>query len=295
MAHAIQLALSNPTLIVGAVFLAVAIQGRVSRARVQRFATRQSLRVTEANGNQVIRYLATTRRWRTVGLLVGLLVSQATQNLRLGRISTGDEWIIVFVGWFIGALVAEARVAQLAHGQLRAASLQPRRPQQYGHPVTWALVPGATTAALGVGAATALVGAAGWGRPDARWATTWLVAALMVAVTVRLGQHVVARRAQPHAAPELIAADDAIRSRSLHVLSGGGAALVVFMVLNQLGSLHLHEFRVGTVEVRESMIYTIRIFGAFITALAGWLVAVTTWMPAPGQPSDLPPAVRAGE
>jgi hypothetical protein len=35
---------------------------------------------------------------------------------------------MVFVGWFIGALVAEARVAQLAHGRVRGAARQPPPP-----------------------------------------------------------------------------------------------------------------------------------------------------------------------
>lgn len=64
------------------------------------------------------------------------------------------------------------------------------------------------------------------------------------------------------------------RTRPGAVLSGAGAALVLFMVLNQLGALHLHEFRIGTVEVRESMIYGIRVVGAF--AVAG---SVGSWRP----------------
>lgn len=78
------------------------------------------------------------------------------------------------------------------------------------------------------------------------------------------------------------------------MLSGAGAALVLFMVLNQLGALHLHEFRIGTVEVRESMIYGIRVLGAFAVAGFGWLVATLTRLPA-GPTSELPPAVRAGQ
>ncbi len=294
MARAVFFALLDPVLIVGVVVLAVAIQGRTSRARVQRFADRQLLRITEVNGGQVIRYLATTRRWRAAGVLAGLLVAQATEPLRWGRIDTGDEWVMIFAGWFIGALVAEARVAHLAHGRVRAASLQPRRPQQYVTAATWALVPAAAVVALAVAALTGLVGLLGWGEPGTRWATIGLGAALAVAAAVRLGQHVVARRAQPLAAPDLIAADDAIRSRSLHVLSGAGAALVLFMVLNQLGSLHLHEFRVGTVEVQESMIYGIRVWGAFAVAGFGWLMAIPNRLPA-GPSSELPPAVRAGQ
>jgi hypothetical protein len=128
-------------------------------------------------------------------------------------------------------------------------------------------------------ALTGLVGLLGWGNPGELWASIWLLTALAVAGAVRLGQHVIARRAQPLAAPDLIAADDAIRSRSLHVLSGAGAALVLFLVLNQLGSLHLHEFRIGTVEVRESTIYGIRILGAGAVAAFGGLVATMTFAP----------------
>src|SRR5688572_10623695 len=51
--------------------------GRVDRARVAKFASRQELPITVHNGQQVIGYLATTRRWRAFGLAAGLVVSVA--------------------------------------------------------------------------------------------------------------------------------------------------------------------------------------------------------------------------
>src|SRR5436190_15376687 len=49
--------------------------GPVARHRVALFARRQRLIITVANGEQVIRYLATTRRWRAAGIGGGLVIS----------------------------------------------------------------------------------------------------------------------------------------------------------------------------------------------------------------------------
>ena len=102
--------------------------GPVSRRRVETFAQRQQLTITPANKDQVIRYLATTRRWRVTGFLVGLFASRFV-GPQPGEISTGAEYITIFVGWFLGALVAEVGVAHPAQGPVPAASLRPRRPR----------------------------------------------------------------------------------------------------------------------------------------------------------------------
>jgi hypothetical protein len=257
--------------------------GQVSRARLERFADRQALTITAHNGEQVIRYLATTRRWRTAGFVGGLVVSQATQTQRLGEISPGTEWIIVVVGWLLGALIAEARVEHLRHGSVRSASLERRRPGRYLRPFAWALVPASGVVALATGAATAAAEVAGWAEPDWTWAGVWLAAALAVATTVRGVQHAVLRRPQPQAAADVIEADDAIRSRALHVLSGGGAALALLMVLNQIGSIH-------PIGVADSVIFGIRIVGALGVGLFGWFAATAIWAPPtraeqPGRPA----------
>jgi hypothetical protein len=245
-------------------------RGPVSRQRVDRFARRQQLTVTVDNGNQVIRYLATTRRWRVAGLVGGIAASQI--GAPEGTI-VNFNFVTIFAGWFLGALVAEVRVEHLAHGRVRAASLRPRRPEQYVARFAWALVPAAAVVAVATGAATAAAGALGWAEPNWTWAGVWLLVALTVAATVRAFQHVVLRRPQPLAAPDVIAADDAIRSRALHVLSGGGAALVLFLTLSLLANLR--PTAVGAQQVVGALIFV----SVFAIALLGWLVATSMWPP----------------
>jgi hypothetical protein len=254
---------------VGATYLG----GTVSRPRLERFASRQRLTITVDNGNQVIRYLATTRRWRVAGFIGGILGSQI--GAPPGTIIYFN-FITLFAGWFLGALVAEVRVAHLRYGPIRAASLQPRRPDRYIRRFAWWLVPAAALVAVATGAATAAADVLG--RADPAWwsAGGWLVAALLVALAVRLIQHAVLRRPQPLAAADVIAADDAIRSRSLHVLSGGGMALTLFMVLNQVGA-------VGPVATgADAAISDLKVTGTFVVAVAGWLVATSIWPPPAG-------------
>ena len=257
--------------LVAAVFTArTYTTGAVSRRRLDRFAQYQRLQVTVDNGNQVIRYLATTRRWRAAGFIGGIVASQvgAPPNAIVHF-----NFIAIFTGWFLGALVAEVRVAHLEYGSIRTASLQPRRPRQYVRRFAWALVPAVAVVALATGVATAGADVLGWAQPDWPRAGAWLAVALIVAVTVRSIQHAVLRRAQPIAAPDVIEADDAIRSRSLHVLAGGGAAVVLFMVLNQLDAVH--PVSAGA----EQAIEGIQLLGWFAVALLGWLVSTSIWPP----------------
>jgi hypothetical protein len=255
------------TILVLAAVLVVVIStsGAIGRWRVERFAARQRLTVTADNHSRISRYLTTTRWWRVAGLVAGLITSDAFFLRPGGDISVGGELIVIFVGWFAGALLAEARVEHLALGRVRAASLQPRRPERYVGRFVWALVPAAAVVAVATGAATAAAGALGWAEPNWAWAGLWLLVALGVAVAVRAVQRAVLHRPQPLAAPDVMAADEAIRSRALAVLSAGGAALVLLMVLNQIGSVH-------PVGVPDSVIYGVRIVGALGVALFGWLV-----------------------
>jgi len=167
---------------------------------------------------------------------------------------------------------------------VRAASLQPRRPDRYVRRFAWALGPATAVVAVATGAATAVADAAGWAEPHWWGAGGWLAGALAVFVAVRLIQQAVLRRPQPLAAPDLIEADDAIRSRALHVLAGGGAALALFLVLNQLGAVH-------PVDPHASdLIGLVRALGVFVVATLGWLVATSIWPP-PGAAgrTDIPP------
>jgi hypothetical protein len=267
-----------PLIVVLVVVVVNYTRGTVSRARLERFAGRQRLRVTVDNGNQVIRYLATIRRWRVAGFVGGIVASQV--NAPEGTI-IHFNFITIFTGWFIGALIAEARVEHLAHGLVRMASLQPRQPHRYVRRFAWALLPATAVVAFMTAVATAAAAALGWADPQWAPATLLLVVAIAVAVTVRLIQLAVLRRPQPVGAPDVIEADDAIRSRSLHVLSGGGSALVLFTTFNLLSTLHPRS--AGAQEAIDA----VTVLGTFAVALLGWLVATSLWPPpsAPGVPA----------
>jgi len=205
--------------------------GGVSRGQVARFARRQHLEVTPANGQQVIRYLAHTRRWRAAGVIAGVISSIAA-GLPDGHVSV--NFIALFAGWFIGALAAEVRMARGPVGARRVASL----------------LPASLAVAVAVAAASIPSGHA------VRQVVTLALALATTVVTMIIRNRVVSR-GQRYLPPDQLAADEAIRSRSLHVLCGGGAALVLMCVANQIASPGL-----GTVVT-------------FAAAILGWSVGTS--------------------
>jgi hypothetical protein len=188
----------------------------VSRKRVERFACRHDLEITPDNGRQIIAYLATTRRWRAAGAAGGL-TAYAVTALQHDRI--GVNLVNLLTGWFLGALAAEARAVGLLPGR-RAASLIPRTLDRYvSGPARWAL-PASVIAFLAVAAV---------GGPRRALIPTVLV--LLVSVAVWLVDRHVLRRSQPLAGADRLAADDAIRSRSLHGLTAAATGLVLYCAL----------------------------------------------------------------
>jgi hypothetical protein len=61
-------ALSAALSVIAALVAALAVDGPVSRSRVQRFVDRHNLGLSVDNGALIVAYLATTRRWRAAGL-----------------------------------------------------------------------------------------------------------------------------------------------------------------------------------------------------------------------------------
>lgn len=193
----------------------------VTRERLERFAARQSLPITPGNGLAVIRYLATTRRWRGGGLLVTVAggVTEAIVTHRQLPIGTAA----LFLGWFVGAVIAEWRVSVVTgHGHRRAASLVPRRAGGYvaAHvrlPVFISLV------VLLAGQFAALAA-----RPGYRMGVLLGAGVVAAAVIAAVARHVLLR-AQPAADLDVLAADESIRSRSLHVLAGSALAIAGYL------------------------------------------------------------------
>jgi hypothetical protein len=238
-------------------------RGRVSRYRLRAFAKRHRLTITVDNGNRVIRYLATTRRWRTTGLVAGLLVSV---GWALSQGAFRIDFLALFAGWFAGALVAEIRLARTSFGPRRVASLESRSPGLYLPRTAWWLVPAFAVASV-AGAIYA------WVRVGAPDPTVWLLAgaAVVIAVVVNRVQARVVGRPQPAEAADVVAADDAIRSRSLHVLTGGGVTLVVYCVLGQLAAVaHLFGEAGSTMQ-------GVVVVGSLIFPIMGWAMATAKW------------------
>ena len=206
-----------------------AMVGAVPRRRVEEFARLHSLPVTAGNGNQIIAYRATTRRWRAAGLTVGVLATFAAT----GSATLEFQWVLA--GWFAGAAVAELRVAHLDRGPRASASLTSRRAADY---LPWAgrwAVPAAMVLCV---LTAAYCFARRGSRPegDIGAVMLWTAVGLGVGAVALAAQRHVLRRPQPLAEPDRLAADDAIRSRSLHVLASAGMVLVGSCVGTQLAA-----------------------------------------------------------
>jgi hypothetical protein len=200
----------------------------VSVERLARFAHRHAVMLTDENRHLAVRYLATTRRWRTAGVVVGVVISAAYTWWHDRRM----DWsaLGMFAGWFVGAIIAEWRLNLPTSGGRRVASLVPRRLRDYLRP--WALC-------IPIGVWALIFGVAFRGFAEGpEWPLVWGPLALVATgvVIVGVGRHVL-NRAQPAGAPDLVAVDDALRSRSLHVLAGSAVAIGGYLASIVIGYL----------------------------------------------------------
>lgn len=250
-----------------------AMVGAVPRRRVEEFARLHSLRVTPGNGNQIIAYRATTRRWRAAGFTLGVL---ATYVISWRGSFIGLEWALA--GWFAGAAVAELRVAHLDRGPGTAsASLASRRAGDYLPRVGRWAVPGSMALCV-------LTGVYGFAQQDSHPEGDRSALILCTAIGLGVGaialaaQRHVLRRPQPLAEPDRMAADDAIRSRSLHVLAAAGMVLVGSCVGSQLVAADVLQHNQATVVIDWLLVLALPIIGR---TLAYWPSPVRDFAPDP--------------
>jgi hypothetical protein len=225
-------------LVLAALVAGVRMSGEpVSRARLERFARRQHLTLTSANAALVVRSLALTRRWRALGLWTGLATG-LLWALREGSLTI--NFLTAFLGWFVGAVVAEWRTAGVTppEDRRRVASLERRTVAAYLRTGSRLLL-GAALAGL-VAAFLATVAASGLqeARPVLEAAAWLLVAGVGLALVALTLRHVVTRP-QPPASPDVIAADDALRARAANVLAGSAIAAAGVPTAALLGLLGL--------------------------------------------------------
>jgi hypothetical protein len=179
------------------------------------FADRQRLHPPDiVHNTYVLQYLSTTRRWRVGGLVVAFVFAFGT-GIRAGRI--GIDLGAAFLGWFAGALIAEWRLNVHRDTARRTAFLTRRRLRRYLG------MPEMAVMCLAVGALVAMAGHAlihGQVIPTVAVLVGNLVPVVVAGITAR---HILLRPAAD-AAPGV---DNALRSRSLHALSGAVTAYSV--------------------------------------------------------------------
>lgn len=203
------------------------------------WAAAHGLALTAGNRPMVAWYLRAARVLRTWGAVGGLLVpsllalawSSHVEILGVdsgGGTNPGDA-VWIFVGYLIGALYAELSLVRPVGPARRSASLVPRRledylPRRLLHAQRWL---GATGAA-GILASLAL-------PFDARFRLPGVIAVVSFAgfiagsaIGLECLERWLVRRPQPFTDPSLVAADDAIRSQSVHSLAGAGVAFLLF-------------------------------------------------------------------
>lgn len=215
---------------VGAVlWLALIIESPVAPSRVREFSHRKQVLLTDANSAAVMRYLGTTRRWRSAGVVMGLAYGLAAAwQQRTVSINVAT----VFLGWFIGALVAEWRVGLAAEGERRAASLAPRRGGAYVGRVRL-VAPALLLVAIVAGTLADLSSDQSSGRHRAA-VLSLAIGLVVVSAGLAVGRHVLTRPQPASLDESVVAADNVLRTTSLRVVNGAVFALLAGVLAQTL-------------------------------------------------------------
>lgn len=201
----------------------------VERYEIGEVAAASDLVLTRDNAPVVVEWIARTRLWRTVGVLAALagMVAWAVLEWSTAQSFTIGLTVLLWglIGYWAGSVLAELGTARaLAGDGPRSASLAPREMAQYVG--RWASLWPFRLAVVG-GVSTLVALALG----DRSW---WLWAsglgAVVVAVVTRAVSRYVLDRPQPVQSDDLAAADDAVRSRSLHALGGTAVGIEIWLV-----------------------------------------------------------------
>jgi hypothetical protein len=200
----------------------------VERYEIGEVAEASDLVLTRDNAPVVVEWIVRTRLWRTVGVLAALagMVGWAMLEWSSAQSLTISLTVLLWglVGYWIGSVVAELATARSLVGDgPRSASLAPREMPQYvgAWAARWPLRLAVIGAASSVVAL--LLGAREW------WVWSSGLGAVAVALATRAVSRYVLDRPQPVLADDVAAADDAVRSRSLHALGGTAVGIEIWL------------------------------------------------------------------
>ncbi|MEU4542615.1 hypothetical protein [Nonomuraea dietziae] len=195
-------------------------------------------------------YLARNRLWRELGLVTGIALSMATLEPVWG-----------LAGWFAGVLAAEVRLARA-------------RPTG---PATGLSLLSPAASSFWYGSLALIATLAGWCLVEPPSERGWVLAAVAVALAVQTLLRRLRECPLAEGPIDLVATEEAIRSRSAHTLATGGG-LVTLALVSRTGVINgLPLLTLGVV--------------AFVAAVA---IGTRTWSwGAPPWSSRLPAAVTA--
>jgi hypothetical protein len=208
---------------------------------VDEFTERSGLTTSADSRRFIASYLTTGRRLR-VALVIVALVAPVPIAAALGH-SAGDRfstsWTVILWACLAGTVGAELAVTRPT-GPEGVASLVPREPSGYlSRPLRWGPAAAGALAAIVWAGVPFLPGdhtSAGTAslRADGVSIAAGIVFAAIVPLVVVGAQRWILRRPQPLVAPELVAADDAVRAASVRNLAAVGSVMVL---LNLAGGL----------------------------------------------------------
>ncbi|HXJ62715.1 MAG TPA: hypothetical protein VNN79_03075 [Actinomycetota bacterium] len=259
------------SVVIAAVVVAVAVR-RPGARRMGDWADRYDLPLTDANRPLVTRYLRRTRSFRAIGGAIGWLISMTwvavtRRPFPLG----GDALALAIAGYLLGAVAAEAtflRPPQRRAGP-RTASLIPRELGDYVGSFAVQALRLLPLATVGLAVVYAVVPKDPLRTVDPSVAFVVVVSAALVVFSVALEAILrsIVARAQPAEDEALVTADDAIRSASIHALSGAG----IGMLLVGVGWATVSVGTVASSELLQSMLPWFGVL-AFAGGVAGWIV-----------------------
>jgi hypothetical protein len=213
--------------------VAVASRGfRVDEDYMASWANWFDLELNHETRPAMRRYLQWTRRARTAGGLVGFLVPTIYfEVVTPGRQPDdvgGWAMTLMLVGYLLGALIAELVIDPPRRGSENVAAV-PIRLGDYLPTYAVLLQRGLAIASVLLVGLYALLEphARISGLPNVAQVAGFGVAAMCIAAVVEAFQRRIVARARPVSNVVDVAVDDAVRASSVHVIAGGGIALLL--------------------------------------------------------------------
>jgi hypothetical protein len=270
---------------------------RLPSEYLARWQKSHGLEITEQNRSVVRRYLLRGRRIRTLGGLVGFASFNVWQALDAPRNGGGLVRVLActFAGYLVAAAVAEIWAFRPEPGRVRSASLAPRRITDYVPTPAVVILRALPIAMIALVAAwPAIPKRHPFGEPipgdlpvpptPTLWPTlAWVGGAIVLWIFVEITARRIVRRPQPMTGPDLLAADDAIRSTSVHGLVGAGLAIMLGIFSANLGRWG------GSVEPSRiySLFAVLSVFAALAAPFAWLRLGVDQpWVVRRSQPQD---------